>query len=1400
MLGKLDSWSLNIPVTLPPCPHGTRNTDNTTVIEETFSQSTPSTITSWENQDLFGLSEGRSDIPSAHGVAVGCKDGSLFILRSASHSASLQPNIALSIPSTPSPPEPTSPPTSPRRYRGLGHPSSRSASPSSLKAISPFQLSRSRVVSAVSTESAEAPKNYVDFDDERERMRGMLKGRKSRERHASTSRTRQEKDSSASSQSTSAQISSLRKEDTRNYLSAALSPSSSTLSLSNPPSPTFPPAASPEPNGTLALNLRCHVYPPYARPGSSVSALKMHEGDRYISCLHESGGLSVHTTVDGSCIVSTLVEAKTKPASAGKAQATPSVLWVWRNLLVAASEESILLLACASPDELYPNNQFLDASSGDSENQTLIIAYELCLGADAVAGEAKLEQLGQWTVSGPLNSIGLRAEHDHSLTFFHTGPGGHLVSRSLTVHDPPPEPADLPGSHSSNHLPLPNPFKALKALSMENIPDTETSTGYERIQLEDPIGHGDLGLTEPLLGLRAHDNGADVRLCAWSARELSICKWTQGTLEALPVVPVSGVRDVRWIDHDSISLLSEDRLAVYAVPSSSTGDKPEEAQPKPTQTIPLSPYDVATLVPGGHAVSTRVKNGRRRIHHTSLALPDSPIEKAKTRALWKARTDAFAAQSTPRISSTLPLELDLIVLGYTDGRICRTTLTEAAQNSDASAQWSDFALPGAILALDVVQNHRTGERVLVGGADDGTIAIWALDTLKLCARWTVFTTPLVRVISLEDEGVGRLHGCVLCISQDGTIAVIAVDGYQFVYLVPASAAPLRRVCLGENNLLLVYTDGRARLWDTGTREFWRSMSVEKAEELLLQGGWHEWFIDRASDKKQALASLGYSSPDAASTVSLDVPALLRQLSPSPALSAASFSPKKKLDHARALLSILLTFGISEGIDTICNEGLAIKPSSASLGLSSPETLTIVPQHNPSSVWMVSPEASADRALAILALLQFLAQFEGTDSITPVPATMLMHTTDPAQDASTVTTFYAASIGQLVPDHQHPSLPRLAHYMLHIQSAEVRQAVRLLLDAGVARLADSETTELVEAWQQYLPVMRTDKEKDSPQSAKALCICGFIAVDKYTLLPTSTLTDIAKSIALFLHDETSPHRSLAIDLCSRGFQVWQQYVDAVEMLRALFTLATTTKKETIAVPNIGVQARSAVLQIAAGNTPLFMTTLAIDILQPRSVQHRKSVMQLVIFLIRKKPLVLYSNLPRLVEAIVKSLDPNSSASRDAVLDSATEILSHIVQTFPTVDFHMATQRLAVGTSEGAVVMYDLKTATRLYVLEGHKKRTTACSFSPDGRRLVTMSLEESDVLVWKVGSSFTSIFMPGAPPRQGHGGSEPFKRLEFHIGEAAHMGIEATLANVQFEWTADRSVRLKIRDSILTFST
>jgi hypothetical protein len=73
---------------------------------------------------------------------------------------------------------------------------------------------------------------------------------------------------------------------------------------------------------------------------------------------------------------------------------------------------------------------------------------------------------------------------------------------------------------------------------------------------------------------------------------------------------------------------------------------------------------------------------------------------------------------------------------------------------------------------------------------------------------------------------------------------------------------------------------------------------------------------------------------------------------------------------------------------------------------------------------------------------------------------------------------------------------------------------------------------------------------------------------------------------------------------------------MEILRALFSLATTPRKEAISVQNVGAQARLAILQIASSNTALFMTTLGLDILTPPTLEHRRAVMQVVAFLIRK----------------------------------------------------------------------------------------------------------------------------------------------------------------------------------------
>ena len=65
-----------------------------------------------------------------------------------------------------------------------------------------------------------------------------------------------------------------------------------------------------------------------------------------------------------------------------------------------------------------------------------------------------------------------------------------------------------------------------------------------------------------------------------------------------------------------------------------------------------------------------------------------------------------------------------------------------------------------------------------------------LSTLRLRARWVVFVEPLIGVIHVKEKDVDkeesgmratarrRLCGSSFCVSRDGTVAVVAIDGFE----------------------------------------------------------------------------------------------------------------------------------------------------------------------------------------------------------------------------------------------------------------------------------------------------------------------------------------------------------------------------------------------------------------------------------------------------------------------------------------------------------------------------------------------------------------------------------------------------------------------------------------------
>ncbi|KAF9561801.1 hypothetical protein CPC08DRAFT_688535 [Agrocybe pediades] len=1336
--------------------------------------------------------------PEVDGIILGCQDGTVFVLHCVPSSNGTRNEVPSKTKSKPRPAK-------------LGHSRSGSASPTHTQTIlSPtFNVTaKPRVVSGVNTEQVEAPKNYVDFEDEPDKLKDILKGKNPRER-TTPSDTGSDKDKTPKSNASSI-IEPLpttkRKGAPRSLLSATNSRAPTPLSFSAPVSPQESNAPD-----LHQWELQYHIVPSNSGFGNTVTSVQFLRNKEHFAVLQASGHLFIFSSNDGSCASSFEFgeNLEVSPSTGGNERPKPQDTWIWSSLSISYIEESIILIATAT------NDSILSALTPDTDEPSNDTSRCALLELVTTPSEIRIEDLAQVDFPGPPRGVGIYEEVDGSYTLYSTSHDGHLILRDFILRPPTPPskaPSSIEEGKESEHdgsfhlstLPLPNPFKSILPRSTESLQgEDRKSPAFQKSILSDPHDAGILIPDAVLAGSRTHLS-ADGKLygLAWSHRELCMFEYSHLSMTLLCHDQVHGLEDAEFLDHETYVLYFEDRAELYQAKSVDADndeintDELDESSytlhPQLIRTIRIDDYDAIQLCRGNLLV-TKLQERRQQQQILLYALSDNV---ATPKTLWQ--TAEMLVPQTARLTSMLPLELELIIQGFSDGYLRQYTLSQMSRKivekktvtKAVSVKTSDAPLSGQILGLHTVQNPRTKEKYIVGGADDGSIAFWSFSKFELLACWTIFNTPLARVVEFENTKTGPLRGCALCIARDGTVAVIVIDGFHFRYLIPGSVAPLKRICLGGNNLMMIYEDHHARLWDAQTKELWRSFGEDKVEEMLSQGGWDELMLAKDACVPKTVWSpiaQSFEVHDAAASLSLNLErVVVDAISITKTISTSRDEVREillALDRLRLILSALLTPGLNEDVDSICYGKLGAYSSSVLVGLSGTKATVLTKPSRPQDVWCMSAEASACRALAIIAVLRAMGLFE-----------------ELMEGANTVISFYSTSLAACVGGRfKAPSLELLGRLWFE-SSNELRQPIRTLFDATITNMSDETAMSLIDKWQHYVPVLQPDSEKESMNAALGLFICGSIASHKFTLMPINTLIDLSKSISLYLNDEKSIHRILAIDLCSRGFTVWQNYIDAMEILRSLFDLAATVKKDSISVQNISAQARLAILSIASSSMPIFLGTLCLDILTPPNMEHQRSVLHVLAFLIRKRPHILQSSLPRLMEAVVKSLDPNTTANREVVLDTATEIIGFVVKTFPTVDFHMATQRLAVGTNEGAVIMYDLKTAIRLYVLEGHKKQITACSFSPDGRRLITISLKDASVLVWKVGSSFASFFNPGAPPRQGHGGSEPFKTLNFNIGDEAIMSTAETLDLVRVEWIADRSVRVKIRQSVLTFST
>ena len=110
------------------------------------------------------------------------------------------------------------------------------------------------------------------------------------------------------------------------------------------------------------------------------------------------------------------------------------------------------------------------------------------------------------------------------------------------------------------------------------------------------------------------------------------------------------------------------------------------------------------------------------------------------------------------------------------------------------------------------------------------------------------------------------------------------------------------------------------------------------------------------------------------------------------------------------------------------------------------------------------------------------------------------------------------------------------------------------------------------------------------------------------------------------------------------------------------------------------------------------------------------------------------LPMIMELVVlPCLDPMNLKLRKNSIDSTTKVFKLMNKLYPMTSFHQGKQKFAIGTTQGVITVYDLRTAAKWRSLEGHTGAISAVGFEgASGKHLCSYSATDSTVRVWQLG--------------------------------------------------------------------
>lgn len=265
-------------------------------------------------------------------------------------------------------------------------------------------------------------------------------------------------------------------------------------------------------------------------------------------------------------------------------------------------------------------------------------------------------------------------------------------------------------------------------------------------------------------------------------------------------------------------------------------------------------------------------------------------------------------------------------------------------------------------------------------------------------------------------------------------------------------------------------------------------------------------------------------------------------------------------------------------------------------------------------------------------------------------------------------------------------------------------------------------------------------------------------------------------------------ALAAELIGKAFPILRLHIpDLSSLMKRLLILSTSGS-------DLTVVCHRSLLQTGFNSPEEFISTMGREALDPKNPERvRQSALIAIVSLVKKYPTALADSrvLITAVENIVQCLDPSEPVIRKSLLQASTAALHTLVQKYPMLAFHQKQQMFAAGLgrdNDSLLVIYDLRTATKWRILEGHTGTITGVSFNPSGNCIVSYSHDEDppSVRSWNISSQgFLSSFL---------GISGSHDRLYKLAPTRRPYSTTECLPSVRVRWLSDTSVQLFREDS------